>query len=44
MAELRWTERALSDLEDIYDYIASGSAVYARYTIQDLLTSVETLD
>ncbi|MDA8155524.1 MAG: type II toxin-antitoxin system RelE/ParE family toxin [Actinomycetota bacterium] len=43
MAELRWTERALSDLEDIYDFIASGSAVYARYTIQDLLTSVETL-
>ncbi len=43
MAELIWSDRALSDLEGIYDYIASGSHVYASYTIQDLFDSSERL-
>ena len=43
MAELIWSDGALSDLEGIYDYIATGSPVYARYTIQDLFEAAERL-
>ncbi len=39
MAELIWSERAILDLESIYDYIAQDSALYARYTVQNIFKS-----
>lgn len=43
MAELIWSERALSDLENIYDYIAEDSELYAIYTIQNIFKTAERL-
>jgi len=43
MANLIWSERALSDIEDIYDYIAKDSPTYARYQAERIVTSVERL-
>ena len=31
MAELIWSEDAISDMENIFDYIAQDSPLYARY-------------
>ena len=43
MAEVIWTNRALTDLEDIGDYISKDSYKYALNTIQKLFNSVEIL-
>jgi plasmid stabilization system protein ParE len=43
MAELIWADRALSDLENIFDYIASDSRLYAQYTIQNIFNKAERL-
>ncbi len=43
MAELIWSERAILDLESIFDYIAQDSALYARYTVQNIFKSREQL-
>jgi len=43
MAELIWADRALSDLENIFDYIASDSRHYARYTVQNIFKTAERL-
>ena len=43
MTILEWTEPAISDLENIREYIASDSAEYATAVIDRLITSVERL-
>ncbi len=43
MAELIWSERAILDLESIYNYIARDSALYAQYTVQNIFKSKEQL-
>lgn len=43
MAELIWSERAISDVENVYDYIANDSPMYARLTSENIIGSVERL-
>lgn len=43
MAELIWSERAISDIENIYDYIANDSPMYAQLNAKNIITSVERL-
>lgn len=43
MAELIWSEEAISDLESIYDYIARGSPLYAKYQVESIRNSAERL-
>jgi len=43
MAELIWSESAISDVENIYDYIANDSPVYACLTSESIIGSVERL-
>lgn len=43
MAGLKWTFKAVSDLELIYDYIAADSLWYARIQVERLYKSVEHL-
>jgi len=43
MAELIWSDQALSDLENIFDYIALDSRRYAQYTVQNILKAPERL-
>ncbi len=43
MAELRWSDHALTELEGINDYIAADSRLYAQYTIQNILKTSEIL-
>jgi addiction module RelE/StbE family toxin len=43
MAELIWTERATTDLEDIYDFIAKDSHFYAKSQVEQIVNSVERL-
>jgi addiction module RelE/StbE family toxin len=43
MAELIWGEVALSDLEDIFDFIARDSHQYARHQVERLHESAERL-
>lgn len=43
MAELIWSERAIVDVEEVYDYIASDSPMYAQYQVENIVRSVERL-
>ena len=43
MAELIWSDDAISDLEGIYDYIARDSPLYARHQVERISTSIERL-
>ncbi|MBI4837921.1 MAG: type II toxin-antitoxin system RelE/ParE family toxin [Nitrospirae bacterium] len=43
MAELIWSERAITDIEDVYDYIAHDSLTYAKYQAEHIIQSVERL-
>lgn len=43
MVEITWTRLAIRDLEDIEDYIAKDSHVYAVITIEKIFSRVETL-
>jgi addiction module RelE/StbE family toxin len=43
MAALIWSERAISDIENIYDYITHDSPMYARLTSESIVESVERL-
>ena len=38
MMRVRFTARALGDLDDIYDFIAKDSKVYANKTVAELIT------
>ena len=40
MAELIWTDKAVTSLEDIYDYIAKDSPRYARYQISSIFLTI----
>ena len=39
MAEIRWTKTAISDLDEIGDYIAKDSVRYAELTVSKLFES-----
>lgn len=43
MAEIIWSEESLLDLEDIYDYIARDSPLYARNQLERIYKSAEHL-
>ena len=43
MAELIWGDVAISDLEDIYDYIARDSHQYAKHQVERIYHSTERL-
>lgn len=43
MAELIWSDRAISDMENIYDYIAHDSPVYAQLNAKSIIKAVERL-
>lgn len=43
MAELIWSDVAIADLENIYDYIARDSRQDARHQIETIYQSVERL-
>ena len=43
MTRLEWTEPAVSDLENIQDYIARDSSEYADAVVERLILSVEQL-
>ena len=43
MATLIWSERAIADMENIYDYIANDSTVYAQLNTETIIKSVERL-
>lgn len=42
MAELRWAESALKDLDNICNYIAEDSEEYARMFARSIIDSIET--
>jgi len=44
MAEVIWTEPALSDLNDIAEYIALENVVAAKQFVQSIFTKVERLE
>ena len=44
MAEVIWTESALSDLNDIGDYISKDSIRYAELTVTKLFESPDILE
>ncbi len=44
MAELIWSDHALTELENIFDYIALDSRLYAGYTIQNIFKTAEILE
>ncbi|MCG3734438.1 type II toxin-antitoxin system RelE/ParE family toxin [Vibrio cincinnatiensis] len=44
MAEIIWTEPALSDLNDIAEYIALENVVAAKQLIQSIFAKVERLE
>ncbi len=44
MAHLIWSERAVTDIEDIYEYIAKDSPTYAQYQTEHIVTAVERLE
>lgn len=43
MAELIWGEESLREMEDIYDYIARDSPLYARNQLERIYKSAEHL-
>ncbi len=43
MAAVIWSEKSLADIEDIYDYIAADSPLYARHQVEKIVASVERL-
>ncbi len=43
MAAVIWSEKAVAGLEDIYDYIAADSPLYARLQVERITTAVNRL-
>ena len=43
MATITWSEKSVSDLEEIFDYIAIDSPFYARHQVEKIIASVERL-
>lgn len=44
MADLIWTKQALSDVENITEYIAKDSNYYAKTFVEKIFTSVTRLE
>lgn len=44
MAKIVWTETALSDLDNIGEYISKDSVKYAELTVLELFQSVDILE
>ncbi len=44
MAEIVWTESALSDLNDIAEYISLENAIAAKQLVQTIFSKVERLE
>ena len=44
MVKIVWTDRALTDLEDIAEYIEKDSVKYARLTIRKLIAKTKILE
>jgi plasmid stabilization system protein ParE len=44
MADLIWAEKAITSLENIYDYISKDSPAYARRQITEIVKSIERLE
>ncbi len=44
MAEVKWTKTAISDLDEIGDYIAKDSVRYAELTVSKLFESPNILE
>ncbi len=44
MKRIVWTETAVSDLDNIYSYVAKDSKTYARVTILEFFEKVEQLE
>lgn len=43
MVKINWTKLALSDLKEVYEYIAKDSSRYAQITIHKIHSQVESL-
>lgn len=43
MATVTWSEKSLSDLEEIYEYIALDSPFYAQHQVTKVIVAVERL-
>lgn len=43
MVKINWTQLALSDLEDIHEYISDDSQRYAQITVNKIYSRVESL-
>jgi toxin ParE1/3/4 len=41
---VNWTERALSSLDGIYEYINRDVPVYAQHFVQQIMSSVDRLE
>jgi len=44
MGKVKWTEKASSNLQSIYDYIAKDSKVYATRFIKSLIVATKKLE
>jgi addiction module RelE/StbE family toxin len=44
VAEIRWTDQALFDIENIAEFIAKDSEVYARIQVERFFEEVEILE
>ena len=43
MATIIWSEKSVSDLEEIFDYISIDSPFYAQHQVEKIVSSVERL-
>ena len=43
MGQVRWTEEASRNLEDIFNYVAKNSAVYADRLVKTIISSTSKL-
>lgn len=44
MAEVKWTERSLRDIEQIAEYISKDSVIYAKTVVKRILEVEEILE
>lgn len=44
MAEIRWTDQALSDIENIAEFIAKDSEMYARIQVERFFEETQILE
>jgi toxin ParE1/3/4 len=44
LGKIRWTEKASSNLYDIFDYIAKDSEVYAAYFVKSLINTAKKIE